>query len=176
MQALHKVGNIISKVTIFVGWISFVLVTIMMLLNTIDVILTKFFNTPVVGSYELTQRMLMCAVFTSFAYAQTKKKHINMTLVIKVFPRPVRFGVFTLLSIASCVAAGALAWAAVVQGNVALAANYTTEVLYIPLYPFYYVEALSMAVFTIALLYDTVLSAIAIVNEDVAAEVQKDWD
>ncbi|MCC8047757.1 MAG: hypothetical protein LIO52_01500, partial [Oscillospiraceae bacterium] len=61
MQALHKVGNIISKVTIFVGWISFVLVTIMMLLNTIDVILTKFFNTPVVGSYELTQRLMMFA-------------------------------------------------------------------------------------------------------------------
>ncbi len=168
MKFLKALGTWIARLTRAVGYISFFFVTAMMLLNVADVALSKLINSPVTGSYEMTQRMLMCAVFTSFAYAQSRKKHITMTILIDRFGRVPRNISFALTSLASVAAAGVLTWAAWVQGGVALASNYTTEVLYIPLYPFYYLEAFAMGVFTIALAYDALLALLGIFRRDCA--------
>lgn len=177
-MSIEKARSISAKMTKFttaVGWVSFICVLAMMLMNVADVLLTKLFQKPIIGAYELTQRMLMCAVFASFAYGQSKKSHINMTLVIAKFPRAVRFVIFTVMGLLATVAAGATTWAALLQANVALDTGYMTEVLYIPLYPFYYIEFAAMAIFTVTLAYDTFLSAIAIGRDDFAEMIQAEW-
>ena len=175
MEKVRKLSANIEKFTKAVGCISFVCVFVMMLLNVVDVLLTKIFNTPIVGTYELTQRLLMCAVFTAFAYGQSRKAHINMTIIIAMFPRALRFILFTLMAILSVIAAGAMTYAAAVQMNVAITTGYMTEVLYIPLWPFYLVETIAMAIFTLALIYDTVLYVIAIFRDDYAEMIQEQW-
>ena len=175
---IEKVKNFsahIEKVTKGVAWISFVCVVVMMLMNVVDVILGYLFSKHILGAYELTQRLLMCAVFTAFAYGQSKKTHINMTIVIAKFPRAVRFVIFTIMSILSVLAAGAMTYAAGVQTGVAISTGYMTEVLYIPLWPFYVVETVAMAIFTLALIYDTILYVVAIFRDDFAEMVQADW-
>ena len=175
---IEKVKNFsahIEKVTKGVAWISFVCVVVMMLMNVVDVIIGYLFSKHILGAYELTQRLLMCAVFTAFAYGQSKKTHINMTIVIAKFPRAVRFVIFTVMSILSVLAAGAMTYAAGVQTGVAISTGYMTEVLYIPLWPFYVVETVAMAIFTLALIYDTVLYVVAIFRDDFAEMVQADW-
>ena len=175
MEKAQKFHTAVSRFTQAIALISFVCVMAMMLMNVVDVIIGYLFNTHVLGAYELTQRMLMCAVFTAFAYGQSKKSHINMTIVIVHFPRPLRFILFTLMSILSVLAAGAMTYAAAVQTGVAMNTGYMTEVLYIPLWPFYVIETAAMALFTLALIYDTVLSAIAIFREDYAQLIQAEW-
>ena len=165
----------IEKVTKGVAWISFVCVIVMMLMNVVDVIIGYIFSKHILGAYELTQRLLMCAVFTSFAYGQSKKTHINMTIVIAKFPRALRFVLFTIMSVLSVLAAGAMTYAAGVQTGVAISTGYMTEVLYIPLWPFYVIETLAMGIFTLALIYDTVLCIVAIFRDDFAKMVQADW-
>ena len=165
----------VARVTTALGWVSFVCVLVMLLLNVADVVLSKLFRSPIIGTYELTQRILMCAVFTAFAYGQSQKAHINMTIVIRHFPRPLRFAIFTLMSLLSVICAGAVTYGAWTQGTVALSSHYITEILYIPLFPFYFIEALAMGVFTLALAYDTVLCAMAIFREDLAELIQADW-
>lgn len=175
MEKVRKLSAVSLKITRAVGIISFVCVLAMMLLNVADVFLTKLFKAPIVGTYELTQRLLMCAVFTAFAYGQSKKAHINMTIVIALFPRAIRFILFTLMSILSVFAAGAMTYAAGTQMGVAMSTGYMTEVLYIPLWPFYLVETIAMGIFTLALIYDTVLYAIAIFRDDYAEMIQAEW-
>lgn len=175
VEKIQKSNALVARLTKGVGWISFGCVLAMMLLNVADVALSKLFQRPIIGSYELTQRILMCAVFTAFAYGQSRKAHINMTIVIRHFPRVPRFVAFTLTSALSVLCAGAVTYAAFVQAGVAYGSNYITEILYIPLFPFYLIEGLAMGVFTLALLYDMVLCAIAIFREDVAALIQADW-
>ena len=175
MERAQKFHNAVGKFTQGIALISFVCVVVMMLMNVVDVIIGYLFNTHVLGAYELTQRMLMCAVFTAFAYGQSKKSHINMTIVIVHFPRPLRFALFTLMSILSVLAAGAMTYAAAVQTGVAISTGYMTEVLYIPLWPFYVIETVSMGIFTLALIYDTILSFIAIFREDYAKMIQAEW-
>ena len=175
---VEKIKNLsahIEKVTKGVAWISFVCVIVMMLMNVVDVIIGYLFSKHILGAYELTQRLLMCAVFTAFAYGQSKKTHINMTIVIAKFPRAVRFVIFTVMSILSVLAAGAMTYAAGVQTGVAISTGYMTEVLYIPLWPFYVVETVAMAIFTLALIYDTILYVVAIFRDDFAEMVQADW-
>lgn len=175
MEKVKHLNSIIEKCTKAVGVISFVTVVAMMLLNVADVVLAKLFNKPILGTYEITQRLLMCAVFTSFAYAQSKKAHINMTILIEKFPRPIRFILFTLMALVSIFAAGAMTYAAGIQTGVAIESGYMTEVLYIPLWPFYLVEVIAMGIFTLALIYDTVLCVIAIFRDDYAEMIQADW-
>ena len=175
MEKVRKISAAFARCTKGVAWISFVCVLLMMFMNVVDVIMGYVASTHVKGAYELTQRFLMCAVFTSFAYGQSKKSHINMTILIAFLPRPLRFFLFTLMSILSVIAAGAMTWAAWVQTGVAIDSGYMTEVLYIPLYPFYIVETIAMAIFTITLIYDTVLYAISIFRDDFAEMVQADW-
>lgn len=175
IEKARKLSEHIGKFTKAVAWISFVCVVAMMLINVVDVIMDHTVNSHVVGAYEITQRLLMCAVFTSFAYGQSKKTHINMTILIAKFPRALRFTLFTVMSILSIIAAGAMTWAAFSQTIVCYNKNYMTEVLYIPLYPFYIVETVAMAIFTLALIYDTVLYAISIRRNDFAEMVQADW-
>ena len=175
MEKVRKISARIAGFTKAVGCISFACVVCMMLLNVADVVLGKLWSIRIIGAYELTQRMLMCAVFTSFAYGQSKKSHICMTILIAKFPRAVRFSLFTLMSLLSVLAAGAMTWAAAAQTLVSIRSGYMTEVLYIPLYPFYIVETLAMLIFTLALLYDTALSAIAIFREDYAKMIQSEW-
>ena len=175
MERAQKFHTAVGRFTQAIALISFSCVMAMMLMNVVDVLMGYLFQTHVLGAYELTQRMLMCAVFTAFAYGQSKKSHINMTIVIVHFPRALRFVLFTLMSILSVLAAGAMTYAAAVQTGVAISTGYMTEVLYIPLWPFYVIETVSMGIFTLALIYDTILSFIAIFREDYAKMIQAEW-
>jgi len=175
IEKFKKFSAKTERFTKAVGYISFVCVIVMMLMNVADVLLGKLFNKPIIGAYELTQRILMCAVFAAFAYGQSKKAHINMTIIIARFPRPVRFVIFSIMSLLSIFAAGALTYAAYVQTGVTIESGYVTEVLYIPLWPFYIVETIAMGVFTLALIYDTILYIIAIWREDFAKMIQSKW-
>lgn len=174
LDRFKRIGNVVGVVSKAVCFISFIGVIAILLLNVADVILAKTYK-PILGAYEITQRLLLCTVFASFAYAQTKKTHINMTILVVRFPRAVRFFMFTLTSLLSVFAAGVLAYAAFVQGGVSLDVGTATEVLLIPLYPFFYIEALSMAAFTVVLLYDAVMSFMSIFKEDFAAHVMSGW-
>ena len=175
MEKVQKFHTRVGRFTQAVALISFICVVVMMLMNVADVLMGYLFSTHILGAYELTQRLLMCAVFTAFAYGQSKKSHINMTIVIVHFPRPLRFALFTLMSILSVLAAGVMTYAAAVQTGVSASTGYMTEVLYIPLWPFYVVETVAMGIFTLALIFDTVLSFIAIFREDYAKMIQAEW-
>lgn len=175
MEKVKKISSGVEKFTTFVGCFSFICVVAMMLLNVGDVLLNKITNKNILGAYEITQRLLMCAVFSSFAYAQSKKAHINMTIIIEKLPRPIRFILFSLMSVLSVVAAGAMTWAAYVQTLDCINKGYVTEVLYIPLWPFYVVMTIAMAIFTITIIYDTILYIIAIFRDDYAEMIQEDW-
>ncbi len=175
IERIKKINGAVEKFTTGVAWISYICIVAMMLMNTVDVIMSLVANKNIIGAYEISQRLLMCAVFCCFAYAQSKKQHICMTLVVKHYPRVIRFFCFSLMSLLSVVVSAATTWAAWVQMNDYIARNFTTEVLYIPLWPFYLVEVIGMAIFTLTVLYDTVLYAISMFSDETAELVQSEW-
>ena len=175
MEKAKRISAKVEKFTTAVGYISFVCVAAMMLLNTADVLYHTLFNKNIIGAYDITQQLLMCAVFCSFAYAQSKKAHINMTLIVAKLPRALRFILFSLMSVLSVVVSGATTWAAYMQTLDSINKGYVTDVIYIPLWPFNVVMIIAMAIFTLTIAYDTVLYCIAIKRDDFAEMIQEDW-
>jgi TRAP-type C4-dicarboxylate transport system permease small subunit len=170
-----KLGKIVDKTTFIISLISYGGVVAIMLLNVLDVLLTKLFIKPVSGAYEITECLLLCTVIASFAYGQSKKSHINMTMVIRVFPRVPKFLVFGLMGLLSVGTAAVVGYAAVMQAQSAMSKGTITSVLGIPMYPFYYIEAAAMFVFALVLLYDTILAFMAIFSKKYAEIVTSTW-
>lgn len=172
---MTRIGKMVSRITFVVSLISYAGVLAIMLLNVADVFMTKAFVKPVTGAYEITEVLLLCTVMASFAYAQSQRSHINITMFLKRFPRALKLSIYGLMGLISAGVAGAVAYAAVQQAASAIDRGAATSVLLIPLYPFYYVEAVAMAIFAVVLLYDAVLSFAAIFNSRYEEIVTSDW-
>ena len=171
-----RFGRMINKATFAVSLVSYAGVLAIMLLNVADVFMTKSFTKPIQGSYEITEVLLLCTVMASFAYAQSQKAHINMGMVLKRFPRPLALALLFVHG-AYCLRPRPAPWATPpsCRPNPQWRRNAVTSVLEIPLYPFYYVEAVAMFFFAVVLLYDAVLAVMAIRNDKYAEMVISSW-
>jgi TRAP-type transport system small permease protein len=170
-----RAGKIISAVTLVLSWVSYAGVLAIMLLNVADVLLTKTASRPITGTYEITESLLLCTIMAAFAYAQSQKTHINMTIFVKHFPRVLKFSIYGLMGLISAGTAGAVGYAAILQTQSALEKGAVTSVLEIPMYPLYIVEAVAMFIFGIALLYDAALAFAALFRREYEDEVTASW-
>lgn len=172
IKKIDKISLTLTSVVSIVSYVGFLAV---MLLIVVDVLLRKVVGSGVTGAYEMVERLLMVAVFASFAYTQSKQGHVHVTMFISKLPSVLRFILVGLTGILSSGAAFLLAYAAVLQAKSSLALGTKTGVLGIALCPFFWVEAVCMAVFGIALLWDVIKSFAAIKNKEVAQEIQSHW-
>jgi TRAP-type C4-dicarboxylate transport system permease small subunit len=172
---MKKLGAILNKVTNIIAKVSLAGVAVLMLLNVADVILTKLFARSIQGAYEISENVLMCAVFAAFAYGQTQKTHVHMTLIIGKLPGGLRFIPYALCGILSSIMSAVFIYAAFLRADRMLTTGTVTGILHIPVYPFYCVSAVCLILFAVTVIYDTVLSVLAIFREDYAELVSKNW-
>lgn len=172
---LLKIGKVFDKITAIMSIVSYVGVSVIVLLTVVDVFLTKAFDAPILGAYEITEQLLLITVYASFAYGQSNKSHINMALVLTRLPRTLRFICYSLMCALSVGIAGLVGYAGVLQSIKNLTTGVVTSNLYIPTFPFVLIAAIAMFVFAIALLYDLILSIAAIKNDECAEIVTSGW-
>ena len=172
---MKKFGLVLNKTANGFAVVSFIGVAFLMLLNVADVIMNKITGQSILGAYEISQCTLMCTVFASFAYGQVHKTHIHMTLLIERFPGRSKFIPFCLCNVLSTVLAGLMTYATFFRAARQVTKGAVSDILHFPLAPFYYVEAICMIVFLAVLIYDTILSAMAIFSDKYAEEVQAHW-
>jgi TRAP-type C4-dicarboxylate transport system permease small subunit len=167
--------KIIGRLASALGWISAAGIFAIMILIVLDVFLRFVFNNPISGSYELVERGMFCAIFASFAYAQTEKAHIRIDLLVGKFPEKLHMLFDFIFGVLSTAAVTAIAYAAVLQAQTALSSSYTTSVLKLSLYPFYWLEFACMLLFAITLLYDSLKNLVAMFSTQVAEDVRAAW-
>lgn len=172
---MKKIGLALNKLANGFAVVSFIGVAFLMLLNVADVVMNKVTGQSILGAYEISQCTLMCTVFASFAYGQVHKTHIHMTLLIERFPGRSKFVPFFLGNVISTVLAGVMTYATFFRAARQLSKGAVSDILHFSLAPFYYVEAICMIVFVIVLLYDTILSAMAIFSDKYADEILAHW-
>ena len=172
---MKKSGLALNKLANGFAVVSVIGVAFLMLLNVADVVMNKVTVQSILGAYEISQCTLMCTVFASFAYGQVHKTHIHMTLLIERFPGRSKFVPFFLGNVISTVLAGVMTYATFFRAARQLSKGAVSDILHFSLAPFYYVEAICMIVFVIVLLYDTILSAMAIFSDKYADEILAHW-
>ena len=115
--------------------------------------------------------LMCCTVFSSFAYTQTKKGHLRVSMFVKKFPRTIGMILCSVNELLSVGIALAITYASYIQIGYSIKKNLVSANLFIPYYPFYTIELICMSLFTIVLLADAIMSIMGIFKKDYADEI-----
>lgn len=129
---------------------------LMMFLTVADVILRYFFNQPILGAFELTEFMMAIVVFCGVAYAQMKKAHINVDVLINTLGVKTRrtLGAFTCLLGSGLFSL--MTWQAIVHAVKISKAGQVSRELGLPISAFILMAAFGTAILCLVLLVDSV--------------------
>lgn len=152
LVVLQKLLENTHRVARWSGYVSGFVMVAMMLLMVIDFTLRFLFDSPILGSFELTQLCMVLIVSGSFAYAQTEDGHVRITMFVDRFPMRLRSliqGFGLLLGAAMMIL---VAYAGFLQGGESADRGQITSVLGIPVYPFYYLLGAGILIYVLVLL------------------------
>ena len=153
---LSSVGDILEKaiypISRLLNRFAQVVIVLMVMLTVTDVCLRYIFNSPILGSYEVTEFMMAVLVFASVGFTMSVKDHVSVDLVVTKLPDRVR----ALLEAITCLLAFGLfalaAWRNVLHAGTTWERNDVSAELFIPLSPFVLFVALGLAVLSLVLL------------------------
>ncbi len=144
IRTVHKIG-----LGILVG---------MMFLTVVDVTGRKFFDAPIMGSYELTEFMLALIVFFSVGYTQIQKGHIAMEALVSNFSLRAQAITDSIVYLISIGLGSVLTWQLVAHAKRTWIGKHETGVLHLPLYPFLMAAAFGCLLYSLVLLVDFLVS------------------
>ena len=111
-------------------------VLVMMLVGVADILGTRFFNRPIPGTHELTETMMVAAIFLSLAIAQAQGRHVRVEMLVdRLGPRG-RAAFGALADVASMLAFALIAWYGWRAGITATAiGEFTSGQIPFPIWP-----------------------------------------
>lgn len=174
-RVLDKVTKVSDKVCYGVSWLSMAMCVVMTVLLVVDVLARKIGLFTIKGCYEIIQVCLCTFIFSTWAYVQSVHGHIHVVMFIQKMGKIARFICFGVTSLISTVTMGIGAYAVYLQIFSMIDSGESTANLLIPFWPFYVIECIAFALFTITLLIDCVKAFAALFNHEIAEEVQSTW-
>jgi TRAP-type C4-dicarboxylate transport system permease small subunit len=136
---------------------SYVLVA-MVLLTSTDIMLRKFFNSPLPFSFELTEFLLVVVAWCYIAFTTSQGRHVSVDTVTSHFKPRARKITLLIGDIITIIFFGLIAWQNVVQGFNVLNVGTTTAILHIPKYPFQFWVAFGSALACLIFLFKVLYS------------------
>lgn len=134
-----RLHTIVNKTTIlsdrfsYIG--AFTLFTLMVL-TTADVVGRYVFKNPIIGTYELTEYLVLITIFAFFPYTQSKDSNISVDILFERFPAKFQ-GVINLFNHLVCLFLMVLIiWQSIEKAMKLEAAGQASTNLSIPSYPF----------------------------------------
>lgn len=141
MKMIHALSR-------YAGYIATVVLGLMMLLTVADVFMRFFFNSPITGTTEITQLMMVIVVFLSLAWGGVTGSHVKVDLIVGRFGRKTRaiYDVVTLLL--SLFIFAIITWRSLLES---MQIETTTSLIGVPHAPFYYILTLGFALLTLVI-------------------------
>lgn len=150
VQYLNRTIN--QRLTPAINFVGQMVLLLMVLLISLDVILRNAFNSPLKGSVELTEILMVIVVFFAVAQTASKNQHVNVELMISRFSYRIR-AVFLSITNFLCIGLLSLAiWQSVMLAISFLHNKATTAVLLVPLFPFALVVSIGCTFFALVTL------------------------
>lgn len=143
--SIVKIINFLSRIS--TGLAMFVLM-FMMLLTVSDVFMRYIFIRPITGTTELTEYLMVCALFGIVPCA-LENRHIKVDVVTQRLPPKIYAIVDIITLLGGLVLVVILAWQGFAAGLYELSFNVKSSMLKIPDFPFYVVLATSFAVLSL---------------------------
>jgi TRAP-type C4-dicarboxylate transport system permease small subunit len=124
----------------------------MVLLMVIDILLRRFFNSPLSWSLEVIQVMLVVVVFFSVAYCGARKGHISVELITSRLPSKTLAIIDIITHFLGIVLFIFMAWGSCVLAINEFESHHVTGILPIPIYPFVFVVMFGSAMLAVVLI------------------------
>ncbi|MFC1862703.1 TRAP transporter small permease [Thermodesulfobacteriota bacterium] len=142
MKAIH----FLSKVT---GYVATVVLGLMMLLTVADVFLRYFFNSPITGTTEMTELMLVVVVFPAFAWCAIQGRHVKVDLIVALFPPRIQVFIDSFTLLATLGIYIVITWQSFFE---AMETHTATSLIGLPHAPFYWIMAFGFVLFCLSIL------------------------
>ena len=137
---------------------------LLVLMTVADVVLRFFFNNPILGSFELTEYLLVPITCFAIAWASHEKANVRVDLIVGKWSRRPKAILYAASCFLSLIMAFIFAWFTVPQAFYILDINIVSDMLKIPAYPFYFIIALGFFI----LFFILISSLIEFIEEAVA--------
>ena len=147
-----KLEKAISAFATRVSYIGQAILMVMVLLVVVDVILRRFFNSPLPWSLEVIQVMLVVVVFFSIAYCGVQKAHVSIDVFISRVPQKARYVINIITHILGIIILAYMAWGGLISGIDRINDHQVTGILPIPIYPFAFIVAFGCLLLALVLL------------------------
>jgi TRAP-type C4-dicarboxylate transport system permease small subunit len=142
--------RVVRLVTISMNILGMGILVLMMLLTVADVFLRYFFNSPLMGSTEITEYMMVCLAL-GVPYCTLTGKAVSMELITERFPKRLQAFIDAFTNLLGLVAMVFLTWQLYAETVNARQIDFSSAILNIPAYPFFAVLAFSMGMMAVSL-------------------------
>ncbi|HSW57215.1 MAG TPA: TRAP transporter small permease [Dehalococcoidales bacterium] len=155
--------SVSSPLNRWVSWVARIVLFFLMFLTVADIVGRKFVGIipgmqPVPGVYEITEFIMVLIVFTAVAYAQTRGDHIAIDVLTERFPKRAQHILYTVIYLVSLTISILVVWQSIVYGQYLLEQGDYSGVLEIPVYPFLFIVALGMTLYSVSILINLLKS------------------
>jgi TRAP-type C4-dicarboxylate transport system permease small subunit len=134
---MNTYAKIVNSVTRIFGFLGAVTMIGLVLMTVVDVFLRYFFRAPILGSFELTELFLVVMVFFAIPWAAIKKANVRVDLLVSRLPARTRAAFDSVTCFMSLGITALCTWYTVPQVIYIWRLYSVSDMLKIPIYPFY---------------------------------------
>jgi TRAP-type transport system small permease protein len=152
LKAANSLKQGLTPLTNIMGIIGASIIGLMMLVTVIDVGGRRLFNSPLLGSMDLTTLMMVIVVFFSIAHTELKKGHITIDLIVPKLPVRVQNFIMSIMYFLSLIIFGWMTWRIGLSSLDLMRNNTVSATLQIPVFPFMFLATLGCALLSLLVL------------------------
>lgn len=141
--------KIIDSLSRWMGYVSAVVIILLMLLVTADVCGRYFFNNPITGASELASFLMIIIVFPALAWAALTGKHVKVDILVSRFSPRAQAILDSITLLAALGIYIIIIWQSVLES---MAVGKVTSMLRLPHAPFYWIMVVGWGVFCLSII------------------------
>jgi tripartite ATP-independent transporter DctM subunit len=150
---IEDLEKIIRSFTRLVDGVGVFSLTCMMVVTTVDVLLRFFLNLPILGSIEITSFLLLLTILLGIPYAESRKQHVTINILVSNVPDGVRLPLETITYWLGMGFFSIVTWQSYEYFVRMRKLQASTAVLHLPVWPFVLVMVFAFALVSIVFLF-----------------------
>jgi TRAP-type C4-dicarboxylate transport system permease small subunit len=147
-EILVKIIKAISRIT---GLVAMGVLFLMMLLTVADVILRAVFNSPIIGTTEMTEQMMVAVVFLGFGWCALQERQIRVDLFVSRYRPGTQRVIDLFMNSVGLVLVAVICWRTLMTTLIVQRLGITCAYIGVPKYPFYALASFGWAVLFVAM-------------------------
>lgn len=129
---------------------------VIMLLTVFDVLLRYLLNSPIKGTVEISEFVLVPAVIFGIAYTQNIKGHVDVDILFSYLPRSVQTSISLTSTILSLILFILISWQSLIFSILAWKEHEHSDLLSIPSAPFRFLVFIGTSLLCLQLVDDLI--------------------